>query len=117
MKTRIVIICLLFSAIANAQLNSNATFLKTKAPEVYSEIKTLASEQWEGDHEMMVYVINNQSDAFIKLTKITDSPNLDKRILGKSLSDWSKTINGIKCIDYEMVIYTYNNQIKAKSEY
>lgn len=117
MKTKILIICLLFTAIANAQLNSNASLIRTKAPDVYNEIKTFASEQWEGDHEMMVYVINQQCDAFMELKDILNDSTHDKNIIGKALVDWGKTIKGLKCIDYQMVIYVYKNQIKAKSQY
>lgn len=102
---------------SQAQLNSNAEIIRNKLPEVYNEIKTFVSEDWEGDHEMMVYTINGQCDAFMELRQLMNSENYDKEILGTALVQWKKTIKGKNCIDYQMVVYVYNNQIKAKSSY
>src|SRR5690606_2933762 len=116
MKKVCLLITLLFVSTLNAQLNSNATLIKEKLPEQYELIKTLASEDWEGDHEMMIYTINNQSDSFKKVLGFEKEPNYDETILKKALSKWSKVIKGYDCTDWCMVEYTYKNQIKAKSE-
>ena len=116
-KSVLFIISLFFFANVNAQLNSNASFMKNEVTNVYNEIKTLVSEDWEGDHSMMVYGINKQCDAFMELGEIMKNTNYDEKILGKALVDWGKTIKGVKCVDYTMVIYEYKKQIKAKSQY
>ena len=108
---------MLSTVLMNAQLNSEAQLLKDKLPEEYNLIKLLASEKWEGNHEMMVYVINNQAKAFIEVTEIMKASNYDKDILGKSLLKWNKLIKGKKCYNWEMVLYMYKNQLKAKNEY
>lgn len=101
----------------NAQLNSNAKLIKEKLPNQYNLIKLLASEDWEGDHKMMLYFINKQSDSFMKVTEFEKASNYDEIILSKSLLEWSKVIKGNNCTDWSMVEYTYKKQIKAKSEY
>jgi len=101
----------------NAQLNSSAKLIKEKLPKEYRLIKHIASEDWEGDHRMMVYTINNQSEAFLKILELKKASSYDESIMKKALSEWSKLIKGENCIDWKMVVYTYKNQLKAKNEY
>lgn len=118
MKKIILTVALLFIAfIVNAQLNSNANFVKEKSPVLYNQIKLLAGKQWEGDHQMMVYVINQQSDALVECLEIQKGKSYDKKIMEKAISDWSESINGEYCTDYSMVIYVYKQQFKAKDSY
>ena len=53
----------------------------------------------------------------MKLKEIMDDPSYDKNIVGSSLVKWKKIIKGIKCTNYEMVIYNYKNQVNAKNSY
>ena len=117
MKRIVLILLLLSTTICSAQLNSNAKLIKEKLPEEYSLIKLLASEDWEGDHEMMIYTINNQSDSLIKITEFQNASDYDEKIMVKALSEWSNNIHGKKCTDWGMVEYQYKNQLKAKSGY
>ena len=115
---RILLLLLIFSTLSiSAQLNSNAKLIKEKLPNEYHLIKLIASEDWEGDHRMMLYTINNQADAYIKVLEFSKAPNYDKAIFKNALSEWSKLIKGENCTDWKMVAYTYKNQLKAKSEY
>jgi len=117
MKKMILLLFMLGAVTINAQLNSKAQLLKDKLHEEYNLIKLLASEDWEGDHRMMLYTINNQADAYLKVLEFSKASNYDEEILKKSLSEWQKIIEGKKCVDWKMVVYTYKNQLKAKSEY
>ncbi len=117
MKKIFLLLLLLITSTINAQLNSNAKLIKDKLPEEYDLIKLLASEDWEGDHKMMLYTINNQSDSFVKVIEFKKTSTYDETILVKAISEWSKVIKGKNCTDWKMVEYTYKNQIKAKGEY
>jgi hypothetical protein len=118
MKKTILTCALIFIAfIANAQLNSNANFVKENSPEIYNKIKILVSKDWEGDHKMMVYVINQQADAVLKCVEIQKRKDYDDEIMLKALGDWAEDIKGVFCVDYKMVVYTYEQQIKAKDSY
>ncbi|MBN4085034.1 hypothetical protein JYT89_01685 [Flavobacteriaceae bacterium AH-315-B10] len=117
MKKIFLFLMLLCAFTMSAQLNSNAQLIKDKLPKKYDLIKLLASEDWEDDHEMMLYIINNQSDSFIKVLGFEKTSNYDESILVKAISEWSKVIKGKNCIDWSMVVYTYNNQLEAKGKY
>lgn len=117
MKNIFLLLMLLCTFTMSAQLNSNAQLIKEKLPEKYDLIKLLASEDWEDDHEMMLYTINNQSDSFIKILKFEKTSNYDESILVKAISEWSKVINGKNCTDWSMVEYTYKNQLESKGKY
>ena len=118
MKKTILTIGLVFLAfIANAQLNSNANFIKGKRPVLYSQIKNIAGKQWEGDHQMMVYVINQQSDALMEFLEIKKGISYDEKIMDKAINEWTENIEGEYCTDYVMVIYVYKQQFKAKGSY
>ena len=118
MKKIILTVALIFIAFnANAQLNSNANYLKENSSKLYNKIKLLASKDWEGDHKMMVYVINQQADALMKCVEIKKRKDYDDEIMLKALGDWAEDINGVLCVDYKMVVYTYEQQIKAKNSY
>jgi len=110
MKKTILTVALIFIVfIANAQLNSNANFVKENSPEIYNKIKILASKEWEGDHKMMVYVINQQADAVWECLVIQKGKSYDDEIMLKALGDWGEDINGVFCVDYKMVVYTYKH--------
>lgn len=115
---KILLLLLIFSTLSiNAQLNSSAKLIKEELPKEYRLIKHIASEDWEGDHRMMVYTINNQSEAFLKILEFKKASSYDESIMKKALSEWSKLIKGENCTDWKMIVYTYKNQLKAKSEY
>ncbi len=130
MRTLAIIILLTISANVFGQLNKQSKAIKTKAPETYEFIKASAIEEWEDNHEMIVYHINEQADALFEYIKIAkDEANYDKDVMFKALVEWKdddydilsemkKGTPTVKLhVDWKMVIYTYKNQLEAKSQY
>ena len=135
MKNFILFIILLCTVNVFAQLESDALFIKNKYPEGYNIIKYYASQEWGSDHEMVVYQINNQAEALINLLVIFEPKHTN--ILYRSLQEWSyptflkhtqeyfeKEVNAAEIslflnfhVDWEMVEYTYKNQVSAKGSY
>ncbi len=137
MKTAIIFFILLFS-ITNGfaeGLNSNASYIKEKFPTEYEQtIRKHAIEKWETDYEMIVYMINNQSDALFELIKEFKSENTN--IAFRAIQKWSfegyenfniekfknleifglEQLMSLHC-DWEMVKYEYDNQVKAKNSF
>jgi hypothetical protein len=120
MRKTILFVVLVIGMIATTfgQLNANAEGLKKHLPHIYNPIKESAIEQWDSDHEMVVYVINNQSDAYRELGNILIDSNYNETILLKALELWTENIS-IKNspTDYEMVVYEYKNQLEASKQY
>ena len=133
-----IIIVLIFStALLNfAQgLNSNANDIKKNYSSDYElTLKKHALEEWGDDFEMVVYEINQQADALIKLIDEFKSDNTN--IAFKAIQEWSvdgylnQNITKFKSIqtfglkellklhcDWEMVKYEYDNQVKAKNSF
>jgi hypothetical protein len=116
-------------------LGKNALYIKTEYNSLYeSNIKKYALLKWEDDFSMVVYEINKQSDALTDLVEEFESKNTN--ILYKAVIKWShdtksegniKKWNAItKCdlasllkfeCDWSMVLYEYQKQVKAKSEF
>jgi hypothetical protein len=131
----ILIVIILSSFVSFGQLNSNASYIRENFNSYYEEtLKRHALEKWETDHEMVVYEINNQSDALINLIEEFKSDNTN--IAFRAIQKWSydgykesniekfKQLNtfGLKQLiplhcDWEMVKYEYNNQVKAKGSF
>ena len=95
-------------------LNKEATKLKETNIEVYDNIKKLVSNDWEGDHQMMVYTINLQAKAVFEVLAILKMKSLDVDIMVTAMKDWT---NKQGLVDYQMVAYQYNLQYKAKGNY
>lgn len=135
---KIVIIITMFSIsiTLNAQvLTSNASYIKNKFPADYeATLKKHAIEEWKDDFSMIVYEINKQSDALLKLIEEFKSENTN--IAFKAIQEWSiegfkdsniimfKEINTfgldqlikLHC-DWSMVKYEYDKQVKAKNSF
>jgi hypothetical protein len=109
----------LFACISSSysQLNSNAEILKNDVTETYKMIKTFAEQNWKGDHSMMVYTINKQSDSFFEYFDTRKSKNYDEKILFNAMTKWHVLIDGVKIYNYSMIMYTYKKQLKAKKSY
>lgn len=119
----------------HAQLNGNASYIKEKYPSEYENtFKKHALEKWETDYEMVVYMINNQVDALINTVKAFESDNT--QIVFEAIQKWSfdgyksSNIEAFKKLenfsieslvklhcDWEMVKYTYDNQVQAKNSF
>lgn len=94
-------------------LNKEAEIIKNSSPNIYKEILTFAKSKWQDNHEMIVYTINKQAGALAEIANIMETPNFDKNILSKEIIKWKK--DGLT--DYEMALYSYKKQFKAKSIY
>lgn len=115
------------------QLNSSAEFFKENLPGAYEAIKDRATDKWETDYEMILYEINNQAEAFYKVRELFLGEDLEQGILFSAMKKWTddedkfvKYANMTEeevaevdvfslWFDWTMVIYEYENQVKAKS--
>ena len=98
-------------------LNETAKYFKENDIEKYNKIKTFAEQNFKGDHEMMIYVINQQFDSMIELGELSIKHDFDKKLMLTIMSAWYVMINDKIIYDYEMIVYEYKNQLKAKSQY
>ncbi len=116
-------------------LNANASYIKKNYPVDYSNtLKKHALEKWKDNYEMVVYEINQQSDALFNLIREFKTEN--SSILFKAIEKWGydgyksqnlekyKNINIINLknfltlnCNWEMVKYEYDNQVKAKNAF
>lgn len=95
------------------ELSLEAQDMKINNAEKYTEILSFAKNKWKDDHEMILYTVNEQCKAVFEISKIINSENYDKTIMSKALGEWITN----DLVDYEMALYTYNNQIEAKRIY
>ena len=132
MKTLTLIFFVLLTFTAKSQnLNAEAQHIKTNYPEGYEIIKQAALDKWGTDFSMVVYQINTQCKAVYSVVNSFETDNTV--ILYQSLQQWSyegyelhteSTFRALKQfglndalkfhVDWNMVLYTYNNQVKAK---
>jgi len=137
MKQIIIILSLLLTAtFASAEgLNSNASYIKKNYPTEYEQtLKKYALAEWNDDFSMVVYEINKQADALVKLVDEFKSDNTN--IAFKAIQEWSRdgyesknialfkemTTFGLKDLlkmhcDWSMVKYEYDKQVKAKNSF
>ena len=137
MKTFILLVTILLSAnlVMAEGLTSNATYIKTNYPTEYENtLKKYALAEWKDDFSMVVYEINKQADALVKLIDSFDSNNTN--IAYKAIQEWSRdgylnsniktfkeiTTFGLKDLlkmhcDWSMVKYEYDKQVKAKNAF
>jgi hypothetical protein len=136
MKTIISIFLLSICNILHAQDKDYTSFIKSNFPKTHAVIYSESVKEWPGDYEMQAYRIRNQCNALneyiqLSLTQTSIPSTVLKGIKQKSLIEWSKNTNTgttcdilagiprLDCIysilnaDWEMVIYTVNNQIEA----
>ena len=137
MKTFILLLTIvLTTSVVKAQgLNSNASYIKKNFPTEYEEtLKKYALAEWNDDFSMVVYKINKQADAIVKLVDSFESNNTN--IAYKAIKEWSidgylsqniklfKTMTSfglndlikMHC-DWSMVKYEYDKQVKAKNSF
>ena len=137
MKKAIFIFSVLFIAtLARTEgLNSNANYIKNKYSSEYEKtLKKHALEEWKDDFSMVVYEINKQADALIKL--IDEFESNYTNIAFKAIQKWGidgynsnniaifkeMTTFGLKDLlkmhcDWSMVKYEYDKQVKAKNSF
>lgn len=78
MKTRIIIIALLFSCPMSAQLNQTALMVRQIDPEVFNSIRLISLVIHEGENVEVSQEINIQSEAYIKF--LNHFENLDLQV-------------------------------------
>ncbi len=128
MKKLILLFAMLLAGVAQAQLNSQAQVIKSNYSSLYSDIRQSSVSKWGGDHEMVLYRINNQSEAYSELLSNYNDSHWE--ILNAAIIKWGtdKTHNsrimkktGWKFsdirADWEMVKYNYDNQTEASTYY
>ena len=134
--TTILLAILLTATFAKAQeLNSNASYIKKNYPTEYEQtLKKYALTEWKDDFSMVVYEINKQADALVKLIEDFKSDNTN--IAFKAIQEWSRdgyksknielfremktfSLEGLLKMhcDWSMVKYEYDKQVKAKNSF
>ena len=127
MKT-LILLLLPFSLFA--QLDKYGEHFKTNNPASYEVIKTHAVEKWGNDFEMVVFQINKQSKACYDFFQLMKEPNMDADLALNAILKWRydgySTINGDLLeqqrllelhVDWVMVLYDYEKQLKAKNSF
>ena len=80
---------------------------------------------------MIIYTINNQADAFAEISRLMSADDFDQNIWFNSVVKWAENSSKVKeefsngnsdiiftsIIQWDMVLYNYENQIKAKLSY
>lgn len=104
------------------ELKVEAQYLKSENQDIFNSIKEYAVNKWDQDHNMIVYEINQQSEAFINVMKTASGSDLEtQKILLSAIDKWSekKTKDFAKnpTIDWKMVDYEVKRQVKAKKAY
>ena len=83
---------------------------------VFTEISRSAEAKWKGDYEMIIYHINEESKAFLKVVSLPNNGK-QREILIDSMVKWGCTLNevgiNVKGADWRMVLYTYEKQNAA----
>ena len=113
MKKLLIIIALLFTAVSHGQLNAEAQYLKSKeaTQEAYQNIEKFAKDKWGRDYKMVVYEVNKQSKALLKILLIitqNDDGSPEHEVLGDAMRKWKG--------DYNMVLYEYERQMESYYE-
>jgi len=116
-KILLVLAVALISLTSFGQLNDNAKTIKKALPTAYDDVKTMSVLKWGDDHSMVVYRINAQCDAMMKVGSIVNSDSYDETLYNSAAAKWSENINGKFYFDWAMIVYNYNNQLEAKSQY
>lgn len=126
-------VMLLSSLVLSAQeLEQNARRIKSNYPIEYQKIfKHYAVKEWGNDYQMIAYTINLQSNSLLALINKFEPNNTE--ILRNAIIEWSydghEQYNSNKFhklkvfdlenavgfyVDWQMVEYVYDNQVKAK---
>ena len=123
-KIYFLVVLLAIGMMVQAQeLNENAKFLKTDSSEdlraIYNDIKEAAVKHWGDDHNMIVFTINNQCDAYFEMVEVMQKSDYDKTIMENAVKEWGEYLEdeGRVKADWVMVMFTYKNQLKAKNAY
>ncbi len=137
MKTYTLLFILLFIApwAYSQGLNATASHIRNNYEKEYeATIRKHALDKWENDYTMVVYEINKQSEALIDLIGKFEGKytNIAYNAIKKwsfrgyenlNIQQWEKIETfGLKQLismhcDWTMVLYEYNNQVKARESF
>lgn len=117
--------CSLFSY--SQELSVVAKELQKSQSQFYNTIKTRAIKEWKDDHSMVLYEINKQSDAFHNIGMLLKENKNSKEVMDifkKSVYEWSNIKEGEvtnplfnSTVDWSMVYYEMDKQMKSKNAY
>lgn len=120
-KICLVVIILMVGFILFAEgLNEHAQLLKDEAPDIYEAVKQRAIKEWEDDHTMILYIINQQSTAMFLSKELAEEHEL---IVKTQIQIWCDDdiflyeSAFLAPVDWTMVLYTSRGQIAAQSKY
>lgn len=111
-------------------LDQYGQYFKDNYPSSYEVIKSHASEKWGNDFSMVLYEINKQCKACYDFFELTAQDNADINIAYEAINKWaydgyeienSKLIEQERTselhVDWAMVLYEYEKQMKAKGAF
>jgi|GEM_PF-3310490 len=111
------------------ELSPTASRMRESLPEIYAAIRARAINEWGDNHQMIVFVINMQAEAFIK---VMDYFGPEADIVINALAEWTeggmKHLNSLDLeadpealwkqnTDWAMVLFQTELQIEAKGQY
>ena len=105
MKSIILTIALLVSTFSFAQgLNDSAKRIKDKAPDIFEKLELIVQEDYKESDAMYPIMINAQADAVFNYFGIPIETGSDKVKLARAMKMSVKTINGVECINYVLLV-------------
>ncbi len=125
-KITLITVLLLAGVNLFAELSVKTQAIKEHVPGAYESIKVFSIDKWDTDHNMVVYEINKQCEAFfVVITTVKESEQI--QILHRAVLKWIKgempdlneNPNALFeiVIDWNMVLYEYEKQTKASESY
>ena len=105
MKSIILTIALLVSTMAFSQgLNESAQRIKDRAPDIFEKLELIVQEDYKESDAIYTIMINAQADAVFNYFAIPIETSSEKVKLARAMKMSVKTINGIECINYVLLV-------------
>tara|TARA_R110000803_G_scaffold169744_1_gene232753 strand:- start:548 stop:883 length:336 start_codon:yes stop_codon:yes gene_type:complete len=106
MKTLKLTLALLLITIGmNAQgLNENAQSIKDKVPDLFEKLELIVQEDYKESDAIYTIMINTQANAVFDYFGIPIKTGSDEVKLARAMKKSSKTINGIDCVNYVLLV-------------
>ena len=105
MKSITLTIALLVSTFSFAQgLNESAQRIKDRAPDIFEKLELIVQEDYKESDAIYTIMINAQADAVFNYFGIPIETGSEKVKLARAMKISTKTINGIECINYVLLV-------------
>ena len=105
MKSIILTIALLVSTFSFAQgLNESAQRIKDRAPDIFEKLELIVQQDYDESDAIYTIMINAQADAVFNYFGIPIETDIQKVKLARAMKMSVKTINGIECINYVLLV-------------